>query len=68
MSSNKKGLKDSTNRLLGIHESFVSLSFGTKRKILLCGGFDSDCTVVTLHRTASFRVKHLDSEIEQTRR
>ena len=29
---------------------------------------DSDCTGVTLHRVANFRVKHLNSDIEQTRR
>ena len=59
--SDKKGLKDNNNRLLGIVKSFVSL-------LLLYGGLDSDCTVVTLQRTANFRVKHLNSEIEQTRR
>ena len=32
------------------------------------GGLDSECTVVTLHRTANFRVKHLNSVFEQTRR
>ena len=32
------------------------------------GGLDSDCTVVTLHRTANFRVKHFNSDIEQARR
>ena len=26
------------------------------------------CTVVTLHRTANIRVKHLNSDIKQTRR
>ena len=56
--SDKRGLKDNNTRLLGI----------VKSKILLCGGLDSDCTVVTLHRTANFRVKHLNWEIEQTRR
>ena len=32
------------------------------------GGLDSECTVVNLQRIANFRVKHLDSGIEQTRR
>ena len=30
--------------------------------------YDSDCTVVALHRDANFRVKHLNLNIEQTRR
>ena len=63
--SDKKGLKETNNRLLGIVNKFC-LPFGTKSKILLCGGLDSDCTVVTLHRTANFRDKHLNSGIEQT--
>ena len=65
--SDKKGLKDNNNRLLGIVTKFC-ISFGTKRKILLCWGLDNDCTVVTLHRTANFRVKHLNLDFEQTRR
>ena len=64
--SNNKWLKDNKNRMLGIVNKFCIL-FGTKAKILLCGGLDSECTVVTLHRTASFRVKHLNSDIDQTR-
>ena len=50
--SDKKGLKDNNNRLLGIVNKFC-ITFGTKRKILLCWGLDSDCTVVILHRTAN---------------
>ena len=65
--SDKKGLKDNNNRLLGIVNQFF-FPFATKGKILICGGLDSDCTIVTLHRTANFRVKHLISGIEQTRR
>ena len=56
--SDKKGLKDNSNRFLGIVNKFC-ITFGTKSRILICGGLDSDCTVVTHHRTASFRVKHL---------
>ena len=65
--SDKKGPKDNNNRLLGIVNKFC-IPFGTKSRILICGGLDSDCTVVTLHRTANFRVKHHSSVIEQTRR
>ena len=38
--SNKKGLKDNNNRLLGIVIKFC-IPFGTKSKILICGGLDS---------------------------
>ena len=55
--SDRTGHRDNNNRLLGIVNKF-SIPFGTKSKILNCGGIDSDCTVVTLHRTANFRVKH----------
>ena len=65
--SDKKGLKDNKNQLFGIVNKFY-ITFGTKSRILFCGGLDSDCTVVTLHRTANFRVKHLNSVIEQNRR
>ena len=65
--SNKKGLKDNNNRLLGIVNQFC-IAFGTENKIPICGMLDSDCTEVTLHRAAIFRVKHLNSDIEQTRR
>ena len=65
--SDKKGLKDNNNRLLGI-DIKSCIPFGTKSEILICGGLDSDCTVVTLHRNANFRVKHFNSVIEQTRR
>ena len=65
--SDKKGLKDNKNRLLGIVKTLF-IPFGTKSKILICGGLDSDCSVVTLHQTANFRVKHLNSVNEQTRR
>ena len=60
--SDKKGHKDNKNGLLGIVNKFCT-HFGTKSKILNCGGFDSDCTVVTLHRTANFRIKHHKSVI-----
>ena len=65
--SDKKGLKNNSNRLLGIIKKFC-IPFSTKSRILICEGLDSDCTVVTLHRTANFRVKHLNLVIEQTRR
>ena len=48
--SDKKGLMDNNNRLLGIVNKFC-IPFGTKSRILTCGRLDSDCTVVTLHRT-----------------
>ena len=65
--SDKKGLKDHNSRLLGIVNKFC-IPFVTKCRILICWGLDSDCTVVTLHRIANFRVKHLNSAIEQTRK
>ena len=65
--SDKKELKDNKNQLLGIVNKLY-ITFSTKSRILFCGGLDSDCTVVTLHRAANFRVKHLNSVIEQTRR
>ena len=49
--SDKKGLNDNNNRLLGILNKFC-IPFRTISKISICGGLDSDCTVVTLHRTA----------------
>ena len=66
-SSDKKGPKDNKNRLLGVVNKFC-IPFGTKSRILICGGPDSDCTVVTIHQTAKFRVRHLNSVIEPTRR
>ena len=65
--SDKKGLKDHNNRLLGTFNKFC-IPFGTKSRILICAELDSDCTVVSLHRIANFRVKHLNLAIEQTRR
>ena len=65
--SDKKGLNDNNNRLLGIVNKFC-IPFGTTSRILICGVLDSDCTVVTLHRTANFRVKHLNLGIQQTLR
>ena len=65
--SDKKELKDNNSRLLGIVNKFC-IFFDTKSKILICEGLDSDYTVVTLHRTANFRVEHLNSGIEKTRR
>ena len=38
--SDKKGIKDNNNRLLGIVNKFC-IPFGTKSKILICGGLDS---------------------------
>ena len=64
--SSRKGHKDN-NRLLGIVNKFF-IPFGTQIKISICGGLDSDCTVVTLHRVAKFRIKHLNSDIQRTRR
>ena len=55
---------DSNNRLLGIVIEF-RIPFGTEIKISICGALDRDCTEVTLHRVANFRVKHLNSDIEQ---
>ena len=65
--SDKKGDMDNNNRLLGIVNKFC-IPFGTKGKIVICRGLDSDCNVVSLHQTAKFRVKHLNSGIEQYRR
>ena len=65
--SDKKGIKDNNNRLLDIVNKFC-IPFGTKSKTSFCGGLDSDCTEVTLYRIANFRVKHLNSGIEQTRK
>ena len=39
--------------------SFVSILL--QKKIKICGGLDSDCTEVTLHRVANFRVRHPNS-------
>ena len=63
----RKGPKDNNNRLLGIVNKFC-IPFGIESKISICWSLDSDCTVVTHHRIANFRVKHLISEIEWTRR
>ena len=65
--SSRKGLKDNSNRLLGIVNKFC-IPFGTEIKISICGGLDSDCPVVTLHRVLIFRVKHLNSDTDRTRR
>ena len=65
--SSRKGLKDNNNRLLGIINKFC-IPFGEKIKISICGVRDSDCIEVSLHRVANFRVKHLYSDIEPTRR
>ena len=37
--SNKKGLNDNNNRLLGIVNKFC-IPFGTKSKIVICGGLE----------------------------
>ena len=39
-----------------------------KIKIVICGGGRQCCTVGTFHRTANILVKHLNSDVEQTRR
>ena len=65
--SDKKGLKDNNNRLLGIGNK-LCISFGTKIKIPICGGLESDYTEMTLHRFVIFRVKHRNLDSEQTRR
>ena len=65
--SSRMGLKDNNNRLLGIVNKFC-IPFGTEIKISICGGLDSYCTEVTLHRVANFRVKQLNSDVERTRR
>ena len=65
--SDKKGPRTTTfDRWVSL-TSFASLLV-QKSKISICGGIDSDCTVMNLHRIANFRVKHLNSGIEQTRR
>ena len=38
--SDKRGLKDNNNRLLGIINKSC-IPFGTKSKIVICGGLDS---------------------------
>ena len=38
--SDNKGFKDNNNRLLGIVNKFC-IPFGTKSKMLICGGLDS---------------------------
>ena len=38
--SNKKGLNDNKNLLFGIVNKFC-IPFGTKNKIVICGGLDS---------------------------
>ena len=65
--NDKKGPKDNNNQFLSDVNKFC-ISFGTKIKIPICGGIDSDCTEVTLHLVANFRGKHLNSGIEQARR
>ena len=57
--SNRKGLRDNKNQLLGIVNK-LCIHFGTEIKRSISEGLDSDCTVVTLHRVANFRVKHLN--------
>ena len=46
----------------------VLYPFWYRKGDIICDGIDSDCTVVTLQRVANFRVKHLNSDIERTRR
>ena len=61
-----KGHKDNNNRLMGMVKHFC-IVFGTESTISMCGGHETDCTEVTFHRVAKFRVKHLSSDIERTR-
>ena len=63
----RKGLNDNNKRLLCVVNKFC-IPFCREIKISICGGLDSDCTEVTLHRDANFRFKHVISDIEQTRR
>ena len=42
--SDKKGLNNNNNRLLGIVNNFC-IPFGTKSKIVICGGLDSAACV-----------------------
>ena len=65
--NNRKRLNDNYNRLLGIVNKFC-IPFGTKSKDSNLWGARQCCTVVTLHRTANIRVKHLNSDNKQTRR
>ena len=65
--SNTKGLKDNNNRLLGIFNKFC-VPFDTEIRISICRTLDNDCTVVTLHRVANFRARHLNSYVELARR
>ena len=65
--SSREGRKDNSNRLLDIVNKFC-IPFGTEITISICGDLDSDCTEVTLHRVANFLVKHLNLDIERTRR
>ena len=62
--THRKGLKDNNNRLLGIVNK-ICIPFGTEIKISICGGLDGDCTEVTLHQVANFRVKHPNSDSEK---
>ena len=55
--SNRKGHKDNSNQLSGINELFCTI-FDTESTASFCGGHDSDCTEVTSHLIATFRVKH----------
>ena len=63
--SSRKGLKDNSNRLLGIVNKF-RITFSTESRVSTCGALDSDCTEVTLHRVAKLQFKHLNSDIERT--
>ena len=65
--SNRKGLRDNSNRLLGIVNKFC-ITFGIEIKRSICGGLDSDCTVVTLHQVANVGVKLLNSDVDYNRR
>ena len=64
--SSRKGLKYNYNRLLGLVNKFCILC-GTEIRISVCRVLGSDCTLVTLHRVAIFRVQHLNSYVERTR-
>ena len=55
------------NGVWGIVKQFCII-FGTECSISICGGHVSDRTELIFHRVASFRVKHLKLDDEQTRR
>ena len=67
MKSHRRGQKDNNNRLLGINKQFC-IPYGAESTASICRGHDSDCIEVNSHQVAIFRVKHLNLDIERTRR